>query len=83
MEPTYTTNLRRTTFDLKTSPKAAIHKTQNFDQQGKTYNRLSTFRKTENQAEKINAKHFADSNSSGPIKLKNKYLTFSNSSGSI
>ena len=83
MEPTYTSNTRRTTIDLKMSAKAAIHKTQNFDQQGKTYNRVSTFMKTENQAEKINAKHFADSNSSGRMKLNNKYLTFSNSSGSI
>ncbi len=83
MEPAYTSNLRRTTNDLKKPEKAAIQRTLNFDQQGKTYNRVSTLVKVEAQAEKINVKKFIDSNSSGKFRINSKYFAFTNSSGSI
>jgi|GEM_PF-6720643 len=69
MEPTYKSNSRRTPLDLKKPEKAAIQRTLNFAQQGKAYNRVSTLVKVEVQAEKINAKKFIDSNSSGKPKV--------------
>lgn len=83
MEPTYTTNLRRTTIDLKKPEKAAIQRTQNFDQQGKAYNRVSTLQRVDKQSEKVNAKLFGYSNSSGPLTINSKYIALTNSSGSF